>query len=114
MSKRDALVEKYTEQITEKLGQKVDKKLLVGVTKACGPSIYNRDASTVAFTDPKEVDRVKKNFVQKKMGVKAGDKLDAGVEAAMAEYKKASRTRYRAVFYYLLAKQFRKGAMFKG
>jgi len=113
MSKRDALVEKYAEQITEKLGQKVDKKLLEGVTKACGPSIYNRDSSTVAFGDPKEVDRVKKNFVIKKMGIKDGDKLDAGMKEAMDVYKKGARTRYRAVFYYLLAKQFRKGSMFK-
>jgi len=113
MSKRAELIEKYAAQIKDKLGQKPDLKLLEGVTKACGPSIYNKDASTVAFTDPKEVDRVKKNFIEKKLGVKSKDKQDAAMDAVMKDYGKKSRTRYRAVTYYLLAKECRKASLFK-
>lgn len=113
MSKRAELIEKYAAQIKEKLGEKPDMKLLEGVTKACGPSIYNRDSSTVAFSDAKEVDRVKKNFIEKKLGVKVKAKQDAAMDAVMAAYGKKARTRYRAVTYYLLAKECRKASVFK-
>jgi len=113
MSKRDELIEKYTKQMTEKVGLKVDKALLAGVTKACGPSIYNKDASQVAASDPKELERIKKNFLIKKLGLKDTPKLDEGIAAVIATYGKSTRPKYRAVFYYLLAKQFRKSAAFK-
>lgn len=113
MSKRDDLIEKYKKQMTEKVGLKVDGALLLGVTKACGPSIYNADASTVAASDPKELERVKKSFLIKKMGLKDTPKLDEGIAAVVATYGKSTRPKYRAVFYYLLAKHFRKSGMFK-
>ena len=113
MSKRTELIEKYAAQIKDKLGQKPDMKLLEGVTKACGPSIYNRDASTVAFTDDKEVARVKKNFIEKKLGVTAKAKQDEAMDAVIKAYGKKARTRYRAVTYYLLAKECKKASKFK-
>lgn len=113
MSKRDDLIEKYTKQMTEKVGLKVDAALLLGVTKACGPSIYNKDSSQVASSDASELERVKKNFLIKKLGLKDTPKLDEGIAAAIAAYGKSTRPKYRAVFYYLLVKQFRKGTMFK-
>ena len=113
MGKRDDLIEKYAKQMTEKLDLKVDKALLEGVTKACGPSIYNKDASQVAASDPKEMERVKNNFLIKKLELKDTPKLDEGIAAVIETYGKSTRPKYRAVFYYLLAKQFRKSAMFK-
>jgi hypothetical protein len=113
MSKRAELIEKYTKQMTEKLELKVDSALLEGVTKACGPSIYNKDASQVAASDPKEMERVKNNFLIKKLGLKDTPKLDEGIAAVIETYGKSTRPKYRAVFYYLLAKQFRKSTMFK-
>ena len=113
MSKRDELVEKYTNQMKEKVGLKVDAALLLGVTKACGPSIYNRDASQVAASDPKELERIKKSFLIKKCGLKDTPKLDEGIAEAVKTYGKSTRPKYRAVFYYLLAKQFRKSGLFK-
>ena len=113
MSKRAALVEKYAEQIKDKLVMKPDMKLLEGVTKACGPSIYNNDSSKVSFNDEKEVERVKKNFIGKKLGITSAEKQDAAMKAVMDDYGKKSRVRYRAVTYYLLAKQCRKASLFK-
>ena len=113
MSKREELIEKYAKQMTEKIGLKVDKALLEGVTKACGPSIYNKDSSQVAASDDKELDRIKKNFLIKKLGLKDGPKLDEGMQEVIAQYGKSTRPKYRAVFYYLLAKQFRKASAFK-
>lgn len=113
MSKRDELIEKYKTQMTEKLGLKVDADLLLGVTKACGPSIYNKDSSQVAASDPKELERIKSNFLIKKLELKDTPKLDEGMAAVIQTYGKSTRPKYRAVFYYLLAKQFRKSGTFK-
>ncbi len=113
MSKREELIEKYAGDIENKAGEKVDKKLLTAVTIACGPSIYNKDASTVSAGDPKELDRVKKNFLIKKLGLKDSPKLDEGIQAVIDKYGRSNRNKYRAVVYYLLVKHFRKGSVFK-
>ena len=112
MGKRDELIEKYKVQM-KKVGIKIDAALLTGVTKACGPSIYNNDASKVAASDPKELERIKKSFLIKKLGLKDSPKLDEGIAEVIKIYGKSTRPKYSAVFYYLLAKQFRKSGMFK-
>lgn len=113
MSKRDDLIAKYAGDIETKCGMKPDMKLLTAVTIGCGPSIYNSDASTVSAGDPKELDRVKKNFLIKKLGLKDSPKLDEGIQAAIDTYGRSNRSKYRAVVYYLLVKHFRKGSVYK-
>jgi len=112
MSKFDECVATYEKEMT-KLGIKIDAKLLKGVAKACGPSIYNKDARTVSSADPKELDRVKKNFLIKKLGLKDTPKLDEAIAEAVTVFGKGNRNKYRAIMYYLLAKKFRKSTMFK-
>lgn len=113
MSKRDDLIAKYAGDIEKKCEMKPDMKLLTAVTIGCGPSIYNADASTVSGGDPKELDRVKKNFLIKKLGLKDSPKLDEGIQEAIKVYGKSNRNKYRAVMYYLLVKHFRKGSVYK-
>lgn len=114
MSKRDELIEKYLVDLKEKVGEKKpDLDLLTAVTKACGPSIYKKDSATVAASDKAELERVKANFLIKKLGLKDTPKLDDGIQAAIAAYGKSVRTKHRPVFYYLLAKQFKKGSAIK-
>ena len=48
MSKKDELIKKYATELKEKCGITPDMGLLQQVTTWCGPSIYNRDASTVS------------------------------------------------------------------
>jgi len=112
MSKFDDCIETYKKSM-DKLGIKVDEKLLRGVAKACGPSIYKADASTVSSRDPKEIARVRKNFLIKKLELKDTPKLDEGIQEAIAAFGKGNRKKYRAIFYYLLVKRFRKSKMFK-
>jgi len=112
MSKRDDLIAKYASDIEKKCGMKPDMKLLTAVTIGCGPSIYNSDASTVSATDKKELDRVKKNFLIKKLGLKDTSKLDDGIQEAINTYGRSNRNKYRAVVYYLLVKKFRKGKVY--
>lgn len=113
MSKREELIAKYAGDIEKKCGMKPDMKLLTAVTIGCGPSIYNKDAATVSAGDKKELERVKKNFLIKKLGLKDTPKLDEGIQAVIETYGRANRNKYRAVFYYLLVKHFRKGSVYK-
>ena len=113
MSKRDDLIAKYAGDLEKKCNMKPDMKLLTAVTIGCGPSIYNADASTVSAGDPKELERVKKNFLIKKLGLKDSPKLDEGIQAVIDTYGRSNRSKYRAVVYYLLTKHFRKGSVYK-
>lgn len=112
MGKRDDLIAKYNEQLT-KAGVKVDAALLEKVTIGCGPAIYNADASTVSGTDPKELETVKNNFLIKKLGLKDGAELDKGIAAAIDTLGKSTKNKYRASFYYLLVKHFKKESAYK-
>lgn len=112
MGKRDDLIEKYAEQMKDKLGMSPDMDLLRKVTIGCGPSIYNRDASTVAATDPSELETVKNNFLKKKLGLTDEAAIDAGLAKVMDAYSAGSRTKYRAVVYYMLTKHFGKEAIY--
>ena len=112
MSKRDELIQKYAADIKEKLGQDADMDLLTKVTIGCGPSIYNKDASTVSGSDEKELATVKNNFLIKKLGLADGPALDEAIASVIEAYGKSNRNKYRAVVYYLLTKHFGKEAIY--
>ena len=113
MSKRDELIAKYASDVEKKFGAKPDMKLLTAVTIGCGPSIYNADAATVSASDKAELERVKKNFLIKKLGLKDSPKLDEGLQEVLTGYGKSNRNKYRAVVYYMLVKKFRKSSVYK-
>lgn len=112
MSKRDELIAKYASDLETKCGMKPDMKLLTAVTIGCGPSIYNADACTVSASDPKELGRVKKNFLMKKLGLSDSPKLDEAINEAIETYGKSNRNKYRAVIYYMLVKKLRKASVY--
>ncbi len=112
-SKRDELVQKYAAHVKEKFGATPDLGLLESVAKGLGPAIYNRDASTVSGTDDKELETVKKNFLMKKLGMKESPELMDAIKKVLATYGTSERTKYRAVVYYMLAKHFKKEAVYK-
>ena len=113
MSKRDDLIKKYAADLKDKCGVEPDMAFLTKVTIGCGPSICNKDSSTVSATDPKELETVKKNFLIKKLGLKDSPKLDEGISAVMEQYGRSTRSKYRAVVYYLLATHFKKKSVYK-
>jgi len=113
MSKRDELITKYAADLKEKCGVTPDMDLLTKVTIGCGPSIYNADSSTVSGSDDKELATVKNNFLIKKLGLKDGPELDKAITAVIDQYGKSNKNKYRAVFYYLLTKHFKKEAVYK-
>lgn len=88
----------------KKLGVSFDEDLLTKVAKGCGPSIYNKDASTVAGSDPKELATEKNNFLIGKLGMKDGADLDKGISKVIDTFGSSNKNKYRAMFYYMLTK----------
>ncbi len=112
MSKRDDLIAKYAADMTEKLGVSPDMDLLRKVVIGCGPSIYNADSETVAGSDKAELDRVKDNFLVKKLGLQDGPALSEAIQKVLSDYGTSNRYKYRPVVYYMLTRHFGKEAVY--
>ncbi|MBX7242359.1 MAG: DUF2853 family protein [Bacteroidia bacterium] len=101
MSKFDDLMADYKAQLSG-IGVSADDALLTAVAKGLGPSIYNKDSSTVSCSDSSEKERVKTNFLIKKLGMTDSPALDEAIEAVCKQIGSSERSKYRPVFYYLL------------
>ena len=113
-SKKEVLMEKYVADLKEKVGEaRPDMALLEGAVKACGPAIYKSDSATVAASQKDELERIKKTFIAKKLGVADEAKADAAIAEAIEKYGRSVRAKHRPVVYYLIAKALRKGAALK-
>ena len=112
MGKRDDLIAKHCEDLQETCGMTADKELMKKVCIGLGPALYKQDAQKVAAGDPEEMDRIKKNFLMKKLGLPEGPELDAGMDAMVEKYGRSNRNKQRAVFYYLLVKHFGKESVY--
>lgn len=98
MGKRDELIAKYADDLKNKCKMNPDMDLLKKVTIGCGPSIYDKDAATVAASDKDELERIKANFLMKKLGLKDSPALMEGINAAVETYGRSERSKFRAVF----------------
>lgn len=106
MSKFVEAMDKYKDDYSNKMNlTDLDEALLEKVAKGLGPSIYNADSSMVSCSDQSEKDRVKANFLLKKMELTDGPELDAAVTAVCEAMGSSNRSKHRAIFYYLLVKQ---------
>tara|TARA_B100000378_G_scaffold137977_1_gene111334 strand:+ start:872 stop:1255 length:384 start_codon:yes stop_codon:yes gene_type:complete len=112
MSKLDEKVGQYIEDVN-KIEDNPDVDLLRKITESMGPSIYNSDANTVSSSDQEELNRVRKNFLVKKLGLEDTDELNVGINAVIEKYGKSNRNKHRVVVYYLLTKHYNKEQLFK-
>lgn len=112
MGKRDDLIAQYADDLTNKCGMTPDMDLLTKVTIGCGPTIYDADASTVASSQPAELETVKNNYLIKKLGLADGPELMEAINEVVETYGKSERNKYRAVVYYMLAKKFGKESVY--
>ncbi|TVZ53454.1 DUF2853 family protein [Dokdonia sp. Hel_I_53] len=113
MSKKDELIEKYADDLKNKCGMTPDMDLLKKVTIGCGPSIYNKDSSTVSGGSDSEIATVKNNFLIKKLGLKDSGDLDKAITSVLDTYGQSNRNKYRPVVYYMLTKHFKKESVYK-
>jgi len=112
MGKRDEKIEHYTTE-AKKLGLKLSADLISKVTIGLGPSIYKKDSETVSCTQSSELDTVKKNFLQKKLGLTKNDaSFDAAIKKVCEAMGTSNRNKYRALFYALLTQEFNKESIY--
>jgi len=113
MSKFDECISLYQSELENTLGIKdYDLDLLKKVAKGLGPSIYNNDASKVSTSDQAEVDRVRDNFLIKKLGLRDDGSLSPAVKEVGEAFGSSNKAKYRAIFYYLLTKKFGKESIY--
>jgi hypothetical protein len=92
-------VKKYAKApVNEAAVAKLEKSYRLVLSKA--------DARYVACSDPAERDRIRDNFLKKKLGL-SGPDLDAAI-VATCQKMKDDRTKSRLTFYYLLAEHYGK------
>lgn len=109
MSKFDEVLATYADDAKT---HGISNELLTAVAKGLGPSIYNNDASRVSGGDQSEKDRVKTNFLIKKLGLADGPELDKAIDATIEKMGTSNRNKWRAVFYALLTKHFKKEGVY--
>lgn len=107
-SKKDELLAKYKGHLEERFHIDVDEDLLEKVTHGLGPAIYKRDASTVSGSSESELETVRQNFLIKKLGLEDSEALMTAIHKIMEQYGASVRTKYRAVVYYMLVREFNK------
>ena len=112
MSKFDEAIEKYVAE-AKRLKLDLSTELLTAVAKGLGPSIYKADAELVSGGDQAELDRVKQNFLIKKLGLKDSAELDKAIHEVVETLGTSNRNKYRALFYALLVKKFKKESAYK-
>lgn len=100
-------VDLYKNAMTN-LGLECDPNLLTAVTKGLGPSIYKADAETVSGTCENELVTIKTNFIGKKLGLFDSTRIDHAINDVVHKMGASNQNKYRAIFYYLLVKEFRK------
>ncbi len=105
MSKFDEAIVKYKKSMEDMGLKSINESALKGVAKSLGPSIYLADASLVSCSEQSELDRVKNNFLIKKLGLTDSADLDKAIKEVCATMGSSNRTKHRAIFYYLLAEK---------
>jgi len=84
----------------------VNETAFAAMSKAYALVMSKPDTRYVACSDAAELERVRENFLKKKLGLTSAD-LDAAIKAT-CDHMKADKTKSRLTFYYLLAEHYGK------
>ena len=107
MSKFDDALVTYKKSMDKHGIKGVSMALVTAVAKSLGPSIYNKNSQVIACGSEEERDRVKKNFLIKKLGLEDSPKLDKAILDVCAKMGTSNRRKHRPIFYALLVKKFK-------
>ncbi len=91
----------------QKYDASADEAVVGKIVKHLGIALRNRDSSLVSCSDPKELERVRTNWIAKKLGVTDEAEANAVIEKVCQELS-GDRTKERVTFYYLTAKHLGK------
>lgn len=96
----------------KKYASNADDKVIAGIVRYCGIALQKRDSALVSFSDREEVNRVRENFLKRKLGLTGSDaELDSAI-TAVGDRMKGDRSKNRVTVYYLLAEHFGKLSAF--
>jgi hypothetical protein len=109
MATQIELIDKYKKELS-KLKVKVDDVLLKAVVKSLGPAVYRDDASKISAADAEELERVKQNFMVKRLGLSDGPKLEAVLNKAIDQMGRSNAQKNRAVLYYIITRATKREA----
>ncbi len=113
MSKLDEKIALYKEKMKE-IEPNFDEELLEKITRSLGPSIYKPDSETVSCSSKSELERVRNNFLKMKLGLdKSDEELESAIQEVCEKMGQSNKKKYRAIFYYLLVKKFKKESLYK-
>lgn len=96
----------HVEDVRKYARKPVNEAAVAGLEKTYRLVMSKPDTRYVACSDKAELETVRKNFLEKKLGL-TGDDLDASIKG-VCETMKASRSKSRLTFYYLLAEHYGK------
>ncbi len=105
---KEEYIKVNVEQLKEKAGVDADMALLEAVVKHMGIAAQGGDASLVSCGQESEMETIKVKFLKDKLGLGDGDGLDAAIEKVCKDLGESNPQKYRAAFYYLLAKNYGK------
>lgn len=113
MSKFDEIIDRCKNSFTQKLKRSdFDEDLIRAIAKSLGPFLYNNDYSKVACSDSAELEKIKRTFLVKKLGLSEDSQLDEAIKDVCNQMGPSNRNKYRVVFYYLLVEKFEKQDLF--
>ena len=101
--KLEKLIEKAESQIKE-VGADVDSAMVAEIAGRFKMMLDNKDAMLVSGSDPSELETVRKNFVEKKLGITDKEEGTALV-SKVAEKMSGIKMKNRVAFYYLIQKE---------
>ena len=88
-----------------------DEAVVARMERVYALALQKQDSRTVSFSDQAEIDRVRVNYVKKKLGVTDSDEsIDAEIKKIGASIK---GQKGRLTVYYLLAEHYDKLSVFK-
>lgn len=90
----------------QKYDSGADEAVVNKIVRHLGIALRNKDSALVSASDPKELERVKEKWCEKKLGV-GGAQADTAIAAA-AQAMADDRSKSRVTFYYLVAKELGK------
>lgn len=103
MSKLDDKIKLYQQEV-KKNNLGLGDEYVAKICKSLGPAIYRADTEIVACGDKSELDRIRNNFLKKKLGLTdANSVLDEMIGRVCVKLGTSNRRKYRALFYGLLA-----------
>ena len=101
------LIEKAEAQIKEAGEASIDSGLVADIAGRFSMMLDNKDAMLVSGSDPSELETVRKNFVEKKLGITDKEEGQAIVDK-IADKMSGIKMKTRVAFYYLIQKELEK------